>query len=399
MMPKRNIFIFIFYCLVSLAVLVAALVSPLARQYASAPLRDAILPKPAPIVVNLIYSTEKDAWLTEAIPDFYATNPRLNGHPIQIKTSTMGSREMVLAVLDGTQKPDLISPASMLQISILQDQSTAKFGHPLVNVADRDNCRSVLTTPLVLVAWKERADALWGSAPPEDLWKKLHDALVDPKGWADFGHPDWGYVKFGQTSPLTSNSGFMTILLMTYNYFGKTSGLTSADILNNPDYQKWFLDTEGTISKFGDSTGTYMNDIIAYGPSMYDIVSVYEATAIEQAQNALGRDGALHIYYPPATIMSDHPFCTLTADWVSADQAQAAKMFSDYLLTKPAQELAFLKYGFRPVIPTLALDETGSPFTRYAANGLSITLPPEIETPSTDVLNTLLDFWSRNINR
>jgi len=52
MMPKRNIFIFVFYCLVSLAVFTAALVSPLARHYAGAPLRDALLPKPAPVVVR-----------------------------------------------------------------------------------------------------------------------------------------------------------------------------------------------------------------------------------------------------------------------------------------------------------------------------------------------------------
>ena len=87
----------------------------------------------------------------------------------------------------------------------------------------------------------------------------------------------WGYIKFGHTNPLKSNSGFQTILLMTYNYFGKTSGLTSADILSDADYQRWLTGFEGAISQFGDSTGTYMEDIIAYGPSLYDIVAVYDA--------------------------------------------------------------------------------------------------------------------------
>ncbi len=38
--------------------------------------------------------------------------------------------------------------------------------------------------------------------------------------------PIGGYVKFSHTDPLKSNSGFMTIPLMTYGYHGKTSGLT-----------------------------------------------------------------------------------------------------------------------------------------------------------------------------
>jgi len=309
----------------------------------------------------------------------------------------MGSREMVLAVLDGKEKPDLISPAGLMQISLLQDQSTGKFGHPLVNAKDPSACQSVLKSPLVLVAWRDRAQVLWGQTLPADLWKKLHDVLVNPQGWGAFGHPDWGYVKFGHTNPLTSNSGLMTLLAMTYDYFGKSDGLSSNDLLSNPDYQKWLLDSESTISQFGNSTGTYMSDIVAYGPSVYDIVTVYEATAISQAQNAVGRYGALSVYYPPLTIQSDHPFCVLNADWVSPDQAQASKMFVDYLLSQPAQQLALLKYGFRPVNPSVPLDSPGSPFTQYGSLGISLTLPPEAGLPSPDVLNTLLDFWTRNV--
>jgi len=385
------------YLLFSIMVFIAAVASPAVRGMAYAPLRDWILPQPAPVVVHLLYSTEKDAWLQEAVKNFTAAQPHVNGHPVQLELTSMGSREMVLAVLDGKEKPDLISPAGLMQISLLQDQSTGKFGHPLVNAKDPSACQSVLKSPLVLVAWRDRAQVLWGQTLPADLWKKLHDVLVNPQGWGAFGHPDWGYVKFGHTNPLTSNSGLMTLLAMTYDYFGKSDGLSSNDLLSNPDYQKWLLDSESTISQFGNSTGTYMSDIVAYGPSVYDIVTVYEATAISQAQNAVGRYGALSVYYPPLTIQSDHPFCVLNADWVSPDQAQASKMFVDYLLSQPAQQLALLKYGFRPVNPSVPLDSPGSPFTQYGSLGISLTLPPEAGLPSPDVLNTLLDFWTRNV--
>jgi hypothetical protein len=387
------------YILASLGIFIAALVSPPFREIAKAPLRDWLLPPPAPVVVHLLYSTEKDAWLKEALQSFADTHPKVNGYPIQVTTEQMGSREMVLAVLDGKDKPDLISPAGMLQIAVLQDQSMGKFGHPLVNMTDQATCQSVVKSPLVLAAWKERADALWGPSPPPEIWKKLHDALVDTQGWGKYGHPDWGYIKFGHTNPLSSNSGLMTLLLMTYDYYGKTGGLTSADILGNQDFQKWMLDIEGTISRFGDSTGTYMRDMVAYGPSVYDFVSVYEATAFEQAQNAVSRYGELRVYYPPAMIQSDHPFCILNADWVTPPKVQAARMLIDYLLSSPLQELALNKYGFRPVNPAIPIDGPNSPLVRFAANGFKSTLSPEVQVPSADVINTLIDFWSRNVNR
>ena len=394
-------FLFVTYAIVAIGVFVGALISPefRVRVNARAPLRDALLPPTPPIVVTLLYSTEKDAWLKEVTADFQSTVPLIDGHPIQIVAKQMGSRELYLAVLDGTEKPVLISPASSLQISILQELSARKFGTPLVQAVGSESCRSVVRTPLALVAWKERADVLWGNTPPPDVWKRLHDDLIDPKGWAAYNHPEWGYIKFGHTDPLKSNSGFMAILLMAYDYFGKTSGLTSQDILSNAGFRQWFTEIEGTISKFGDSTGTYMKDMIAYGPSVYDLTAVYESTAIEQATNAIGRYGELHVYYPPATIVSDHPFCTLTADWVKPEQTRAAQKFVDYLLSSAAQTKALLTYGFRPVDPAVALDQPNSPFNRYAANGLTVNLPPQIDLPSGDTLNTLLDFWSRNVQK
>jgi ABC-type Fe3+ transport system substrate-binding protein len=293
----------------------------------------------------------------------------------------------------------MISPASMLQISLLQDLSAGKFGVPVVNPADTETCRPVLTSPVIVVAWADRADVLWGQNPNGSMWLHMQEALTDPRGWEAFDHPEWGFIKFGHTNPLKSNSGFQTILLMTYNYLEKTRGLTSQDVLSNEAYQQWFTDFENTISKFGDSTGTYMKEIISYGPSLYDFVTVYEATAIGQIQNAVGKYGELQIYYPPATSLSDHPFCVLEAAWVTPEKAEAAKLFLDFLTEEEMQQLALLEYGFRPVHPGVSIDQPGSPFLRYVDNGVQLTIPPEVEVPPGNVLNTLLEFWARNIQR
>jgi len=399
--PRINWFLFVLYLLGAIGVLAASLFVPSFRSIAYAPLRELILPPPAPVVVSVLYSTEKEAWLNDVIVEFEKTNPTIDGHPVKVELEKMGSWEINAAVLDKTRQPVIVSPASSLQIAALQSDSIAETGKSLVNPADSATCRPIVTTPLVLVAWKERADVLWGNQPGKSLWKDLHNALTDPEGWAAFNQPEWGYVKFGHTDPLKSNSGYMTILLMTYGYHNTTSALSASDILSNDDYQTWFLETESSIGQFEHSTGPLMEKMVAYGPSTFDIVAVYEATAIEQAENAVGRYGELRVYYPPALLWSDHPFCIVNADWVTPQQTAGAKLFMDYLTDKPAQELALLKYGFRPVDKSIPLEQTGSPFDRYAANGFRSDLSnlPDVEIPAGNVLNTLRDFWSRNVNR
>jgi hypothetical protein len=290
-----------------------------------------------------------------------------------------------LAAFAGT---DLgVAPGGSAEIGAMLDRATKAF--------------AIVREQELKKNWKERADALWGQQPRESLWQDMHDALVNPQGWAALNHPDWGYVKFGHTNPLTSNSGFMTILLMAYGYFDRTSGLTSTDILTNSDFQKWFLENEVAVGQFEASTGPLMQKMVAYGPSTLDFATVYEATAIEQADNAVGRYGELRVYYPPALLWSDHPFCVLSADWISPQQERAAVQFLDYLTSPPVQTTALLKYGFRPTDASIALEQPGSPFDRYAANGFRADLSalPEVEVPPGNVLNTLREFWSRKVNR
>ncbi|HMR67172.1 MAG TPA: substrate-binding domain-containing protein [Anaerolineae bacterium] len=344
-----------------------------------------------PVELTVLYSTEKEAWLEQVSRDFQG---QIGGRPIQLKFEPLGSQEIVQAVLDGTRRPHLISPASSLQISMLAAESGRVLGAPVVNLADATACRSVVKTPLVLVAWQDRAEALgWLDSGDPDLWTKLRVAVADPDGWRSHGHANWGYVKFGQTDPNRSNSGLMTLLLITYDYFDKSTGLTNQDLLS-PDFDQWFQ-ALGEYTDVGDSTGTFMKEMVTFGPSRYDLVAVYESTAIEQIPNAAGRYGELRVYYPSPTVLSDHPFCLLQADWVTADEAAAAEQFVTYLLDRPAQEAA-LALGFRPADAGVALDGPGSPFSQYTANGIRTDLPAQVDVPPGEVLTTLINFWNRH---
>jgi hypothetical protein len=396
-MRTQHWILYIVFLVAVIGVFIGSLISPPFRAMAYAPGRELLFPPPKPVEVYLLYSTEKEEWLQMAIERFHQSNPTIDGRPIEIVTEKAGSREMVLAVMEGDEQPDIISPASSLHISILEDMSNTRYGESWVRYNDPKYCRSVLQTPLVLVSWEERAQALWGTQPPQDMWLQLHDDLINPEGWSAFGQPDWGYIKFGHTTPAKSNSGLMTLLLMTYGYYERSSGLSANDILSNAEFQEWLIEFESTVTSFGDSTGTYMKEIVAYGPSTYDIVAVYEATAIEQAENAQARYDNLRVYYPPLTVMSDHPFCTLQTDWVEEVEERAANQFIDFLLTEEMQEAALIDHGFRPALSSIPVDQAQSPLLRYSDLGLQVATPPEVEVPAGSVLNVLIDFWTRNV--
>jgi hypothetical protein len=95
--------------------------------------------------------------------------------------------------------------------------------------------------------------------------------------------------------------------------------------------------------------------------------------------------------------MSDHPFCIVDASWVTPEKRTASQLLLDFLDSRPAQERALLGYGFRPQDPSILLDQPGSPFEKYAENGLRTNLPSQAEIPDGNVLETLLTFWIRTI--
>jgi Ca-activated chloride channel family protein len=198
----------------------------------------------------------------------------LDRRPLEVTLDKMGSREMILAVLNGSVQPDLIGPASSLQRVILESLSTSRHGVPILNRSNPSLCRPVLRTPLVIAYSKERGGVLRGFAPGPRLWPSFHNALVDPRGWGACGHPEWGFAKVGQTDPLVSNSGSMAILLMAYDYSGRTEDLTTQDLPGDADYQAWFAEFQSySAAPFAHSTGPPRQDMITIGPSRYDFVA------------------------------------------------------------------------------------------------------------------------------
>src|SRR5262249_8840241 len=279
------------------------------------------------VALTVLYSTEKKEWLEGATPAFAREHSDVD---VQlVGKGALGARQ---AILDGQEKPGLWSPADSLVLGLGAADGTTKTGSLLIAAEGSSDAPAPLViTPLVFVVWEDRAEPLLKAADGKLTWKALHDAIASNRGWpAVGGKPDWGFVKLGHTDPTRSNSGLEALLSMTLEYWKKSSGLTVGDLLD-PKYQAFVAEIEKGVGKFETSTGTFMDDMIRFGPSRFDIAWVYENLAASQLENAQGRWGNLKVYYPQTTVWSDHPIALLQTDWVTDAQKKAARQYIAFL--------------------------------------------------------------------
>jgi hypothetical protein len=346
------------------------------------------------VEVTLEYSTEKKEWLEAALAELAEVHPE-----IKVALVGKGSLDAAQAILDGADKPVLWSPADSLILNLLASDWKTKTGAELFPSAGDAGPQPLVLSPLVYAVWEDRAKALIGASGDQLSWKTVHNAVVSPKGWpAIGGKPAWGFVKLGHTDPNRSNSGVQALVLMALEFFA-TPTLTVEQMLD-PKFQTFVKQIEAAVPRFEASTGTFMTDMIRFGPSKYDIAVVYESLAVSQLENAQGRWGSLHIYYPPITIWSDHPIVTLDGPWVTADQKRAAAVVVQFLRGRSVQETA-LRFGFRPADTSVAMksNDAANPFTKLAQYGLALELPPAATPAEGAVVRNLLMMWSRVVKK
>jgi ABC-type molybdate transport system substrate-binding protein len=345
--------------------------------------------KPA-MSISVVYSTEKKEWIEAVTADFAKLHP-----DIKVELVGKGSIDAAQAILDGTIQPTIWSPADTMAMNLMTSDWQTKNHADLIAPAGEDAAQPLLLTPLVFVCWEDRAQALLKASGGTITWKAISKAVTSPQGWlAVGGQGKWGFVKLGHTDPTKSNSGLEALYLMSLEYTGKPK-LAVEDLLD-PKYQDFIKGIEKGVTKFEPSTGTFMTDMVRFGPSKYDIAVVYESLAISELANAAGRWGKLKVYYPATTIWSDHPIAMLQGTWVTADQKVAARQFIAYLRSKPAQQRA-LDFGFRPAdtsIPIVSKDAQ-NPFTRLAADGITVDVPTAADPPDGVVVRNLMMMWSR----
>jgi ABC-type sulfate transport system substrate-binding protein len=186
---------------------------------------------------------------------------------------------------------------------------------------------------------------------------------------------------------------------MAYGVYGKQDALTVPDV-TAPRFQDFLKAIEAgrRAQDFAaSSTGPFVENFIRQGPSLYDVVIVYEATAIAEMPRAVGRWEPLRVFYPSVNIWSDHPACLLDAAGATPEQRQAAAQLVDHLMSPAVQQRA-LRQGFRPGnldVPVVTQD-SDNPFQRYRDTGIRVDVPRVAASPDGAVLEALLQTFQRN---
>jgi Ca-activated chloride channel homolog len=343
-------------------------------------------PKPdgPAITLRFAYSSEKKAWLDEEIPAFMATHPKVGAKSIVVEAKSYGSGEASTAILDGTFKAHVYSPASSAYVALLNQQWGTKHSStkPVAPTSE-----PLVLSPIVIAMWKPMATALgW---PGKDLgWADIIKVSKDPKGWGSYQHPEWGAFKLGHTHPEYSNSGLLAVLAESYAAAGKRRDLTRAD-LEAPKTRAYIASIEDAIVHYGKSTGLFTEQMLDHGPAYMSAAVTYENLVIESYAKPGKAPFPLVAVYPvEGTFWSDHPYAILDVEYVGADERAAAQQLLAFLKAKPQQERA-RALGFRPADPSLPI---AAPLDE--AHGVDPKQPQTLlEVPSADVLAALLDAW------
>jgi Ca-activated chloride channel family protein len=329
------------------------------------------------------YSSEKEGWIKDVTDQFnngkYKT---AKGNTISVKAIPMGSGDIIDELLSGRRQPHLISPASAAFIKLGNAQSQTKTGKDLVASTE-----TLMLSPVVIAMWKPMAEAIgWGKKPVG--WSDILSLARNPKGWAAYGHPQWGKFKFGHTHPEFSNSGLISLFAEIYAGTGKVAGLTLSDV-NKPATASYLEGIEQAVVHYGTSTGFFSTKMMANGPEYLSAAVLYESNVIESYSNQSNLPFPLVAIYPKeGTFWSDHPIGVVEREWVTPEHREAAKAYTQFLLARPQQEKT-LDYGFHPGDVNIQL---AAPLD--AEHGVDPREPKTtLEVPSVEVMDAVIKLW------
>ncbi|MFF3664462.1 extracellular solute-binding protein [Microtetraspora malaysiensis] len=294
-------------------------------------------------------------------------------------------------------KPDVWTPAGTGWITLLQQRAE---GTDKGQIVSGDN-PSLATTPLVIAMPKPMAQALgW---PGKQLgWSNILDLANDPKGWAKYGHPEWGPFRLGKTNPEFSTAGLNATVGAYFAATGLSGDLSEKNV-SDPATRRFVQGVERSIVHYGDTTLTFLANL-QHADDQGAAMSYISAVTVEEKSvwdynqgNPSGDPKTLGdhpkpkvplvaIYPKEGTLFSDNPYAVLS--WAGDEKRAAALDFLKFL-HEDEQQKKFASYAFRSA--------DGKPGELIsAANGLDPKQPATtLSVPIPNVLDKTLKSWAQ----
>lgn len=366
--------------------------------------------KPAnAIEISIIYAPESEAYMKDAI-DAFNTSYINNVNPVTGKplakdekpiwvTGESGSsgtveQGIINAIIapnnSNVAKPTIFEPSVSHWLALVNQQT----GQPVFDLADSP---STALAPVVMAIWQSRLEAIQKKNGGKPVgWEELMAVMDSPNGWADYGITgDRTTVYYGHTDPYISSTALSTLIAEFYSsarYNANQTDLRKLDMKTVRDtaVQAGVRKIE-TLVKHYSSRTTEFKEYIAQGPTYLDFVALEENDLIyiNQGKTQYKPPEKLVALYPKeGTFWHEHPFGIPNAPWVTPEQRNAAKVFTEYIRGETVQRKV-LENGFRPVNPKVPI---GYPITPEL--GVDPDQPATVLTvPDPDVIAAVQTSW------
>ncbi len=284
----------------------------------------------------------------------------VNGEPGSSGKIAQGIINAIIAPNnENVVRPTIFAPSVSHWLALVNYQTSRQ----LFNLADSP---PTALAPVVMAIWESRLQAIQEKTGSDDVgWEELLAVLNSPNGWADYNVPgDRTTVYYGHTDPFVSSTALSTLIAEFYASARYNSNMSdfrrlTLEQVNDEQVQQGVRDIEGLIRHYSSRT-TEFKEYIAQGPDYLDFVALEENDLIyiNQGKTTYQPPEKLVALYPKeGTFWHEHPFAITNADWVTPEQRQAAKTFTDYIRSEPVQQ-KIMESGFRPAIPQV---EVGYP--------------------------------------
>jgi Ca-activated chloride channel family protein len=340
----------------------------------------------APVSVTIASSVTKANWLKAGVEDFAAAGiTTADRRPISITVQNVLSGESMLQIADKALQPVVWSPGETTWVDQLAERWNRANGRPVTSAP----CQPTVLTPVGLAMWRPMAEALGWPRPVS--FRVLIDLANDPEGWARYGHPEWGRLRLGHTHPQYSSAGLLFLAQAIYATAGKTEGITTEDIYS-PEVEQALRTLAENTAKYGMVTTDLLANMARGGPAFLHATSAFEEGTVRfnVERGAELRFPLAFIFPSEGTFWSDHPYCVLDgAPWVDPAEAEAAKLFVDFLRS-PAMQARAGAFFVRPLDAGVPLGGAMTP-ENGTDPAMSEAVVPDLAIPSPQVGEAIID--------
>jgi len=243
------------------------------------------------ITLQMYSDPDTQGWMSAVVGAF---NQQCRSQ-VTVVLHEIDTYQAMQAILNGSLHPDIWSPAGSAWLEQLNAQWQKQHHGNAIISTDATATPSLVKSPVVITMWKPMAKILgWPNQPL--WWADIAALSTNPRGWASYGHPEWGDFKFGHTNPQYSNSGLDAILAENYAAVHKLSGLTP--VVVNAQATRAFVESiESSVVRYGNSTAALAHEMFAGGVTYLSAAVMDEHFVAEANAGTYG-----HLDYPVVAI-------------------------------------------------------------------------------------------------